>query len=398
MKDFLNKKIADTKAKIEDLKNKSDASTDVNELRSLNIEITEKRNELNEYEAELAKVEARNVEVEADLKEQEKRSKILGGFNPMNTINERNTNMYESAQYREAFMNYVMGKEAMPAEYRDNTLTSDVGVIIPTTVMNLIVERTENIGRILAETSQTNLPSGVAYPTSQFGQIKAVWVAEGEGSDKQKKTTGTVSFTNHKLRCEVSVSQEVGVMALSAFENRLAENIAKAIVRAKEDAVFNGTGVGQPKGILAEDLTDHTVEVAEITYDTLVEAEAMLNENYEDTAKWYMSKKTYLTAKNIKDKNGRPIFNDEGNRRYLFNREVIYTNDYLPSFAAAEADKYFAVIADLSDYVINSVYEIGITKRQNWDNENIETKAVTSCDGKILTLDSVVALKKVAQG
>ena len=39
-------------------------------------------------------------------------------------------------------------------------------------------------------------------------------------------------------------------MALSAFEAKFVENVSKAMIYAIENAVINGTGSGQPSGIL----------------------------------------------------------------------------------------------------------------------------------------------------
>ena len=75
----------------------------------------------------------------------------------------------------------------------------------------------------------------------------ASWVAEGAGSDKQKKTTGSITFSYYKLRCAISMSFETTGQTYPMFEAQFVQNVADAMVKAKEQAIVSGTGSGQPK-------------------------------------------------------------------------------------------------------------------------------------------------------
>lgn len=37
---------------------------------------------------------------------------------------------------------------------------------------------------------------------------------------------------------------------------------------------------------------------------------------------------------------------------------------------------------DFGDYVLNTIYDMGISKKQDWETEDLLTKAVMSVDGK----------------
>lgn len=392
----LNEMIKAKQNKIAELNNTiKNENSSVDEVRSAVRELEVVTVELVDLQDTLAEVEARDA-------------KPAGVANVLATSVEKREDIVEdefnTIEYRNAFKNYVMTGKVDEVLTRANAKTkqADVGTVIPTVVMNQIIEKSENIGHILALVTKTNVPAGISYPTSMFGQIKATWVAEGEGSDKQKKTTGNITFTNFKLRAEVAVTLEVDTMSLAAFESKLVKNITDAIVKAKEEAIFNGNGTTQPKGLInyVDSLeADQKVTVSKIGYDTIVNMEAAVADEYEDTAKIFMAKKTFYAFQGITDQNGQPIARVSAGingapTHYLFGREVVFTSTYLPTFASAEAGAVFGYIADLSDYVLNSIYNIGITKRQNWDTEDIETKAVTSCDGKLVTTDGLVALIK----
>ena len=152
--------------------------------------------------------------------------------------------MYDTMAYRMAFMRYVCsnGAKELPGEYRsnENTTTTDVGAVIPTTIMNRIVEKMQAVGMILPLVTQTNLRGGVTYPTSTVKPV-ATWVAEGATSDKQKKSITGITFAYHKLRCAVSITLETEQITLSAFEMSLVNGIAEAMVKALEEAIINGS-------------------------------------------------------------------------------------------------------------------------------------------------------------
>ena len=86
-------------------------------------------------------------------------------------------------------------------------------------------------------------------------------------------------------------------MALSAFEMSLAKGIADAMVKALEKAIINGSGTGQPKGILKETVPEGQTVVLEgfaLTYEDVVKAEAALPLAYENNAVYVMTKKTFM--------------------------------------------------------------------------------------------------------
>ena len=99
----------------------------------------------------------------------------------------------DSMEYRRAFMAYALRGTPIPAEFRTDAVskTADNGAVIPTTILNRIVEKMEAVGMILPLVTRTAYKGGVSIPTSSAKPV-ASWVAEGAGSDKQKKTTGSI--------------------------------------------------------------------------------------------------------------------------------------------------------------------------------------------------------------
>ena len=112
-----------------------------------------------------------------------------------------------------------------------------------------------------------------------------------------------------------------------------------------------------------------------------------------------MSKKPFMSFVGITDANGQPIarmnYGISGKpERFLLGREVVITEDIANYAATVTADTKFAAIFSLPDYVLNTIYDLGIKRKEDWDTEDQRTKAVMSVDGKVVDKGSLVVLVK----
>jgi len=326
------------------------------------------------------------------------------------TRNNNDDDIYNSDEYKRAFMNYVAKGEAIPAQFRNadaNTKTTDVGEMIPTTTMQKIIEKIEATGMILPLVTRTAYKGGVNIPTSNVKPV-ATWVAEGAGSDKQKKTTGSITFGYYKLRCAISTSLEVDTMAYPVFETTFVNNVVEAMVKALEQAIISGDGSGKPKGILAETApSGQNIDIAadkDFTYQTLVAAEAALPLAYESGAVWFMTKKTFMAFVGMVDANGQPIarvnYGIGGKpERSLLGRPVIL-NDYMASVGTSITnDTVVAFLFNPKDYILNTNLNMTIKRYEDNDTDDQVTKAIMLVDGKVVDKNSLVTItKKVAEG
>jgi HK97 family phage major capsid protein len=307
---------------------------------------------------------------------------------------------HDTPEYRKAFMNYVLRGTPIPLELRTDevTATTDVGSVIPTTVINTIVEKMEAAGMILPLVTRTAYKGGVKIPTSAV-KPTASWVNEGAGSTKQKKGTSYVDFGYFKLRCAVATTLEVDTMALSAFESALIRNVVEAMTKALEQAIISGDGVTQPKGILTETPATGQALTGTPTWEKLVEAEGALPLEYENGAVWCMTKKTFMTFVGEVDDGGQPIarvnYGIAGKpERTLLGRPVVLCN-YLDSYKSdLTAGKVWAFLFNFSDYALNTNYQMTIKKYEDNDTDDMITKAIMLVDGKVVDKNSLVTLKK----
>ena len=370
------------------------------EAKAVKDDINLMDTEYETYAQAMADIEALNNKVSvrdlSNIKTQNVSGQVAG-----NIGNVSDDNFTNSVEYRTAFMNNVMRGAAMPKFQNtdQNTLTTDVGTVIPEVLVSKIIAKAETVGQIYAKVTKTHYKGGVTIPTQNVKPV-ASWVAEGQGSNKQKTTTGSITFTWHKLRCAISMSLETETMTLDIFESTFVAQVSEAMIKAIEEAIFNGNGTSQPKGILKE-----TPEVgkalsvangSKIDYEFLLKCEAAVDEEYDNGAEWYMSKKTfYEDVLSITDQAGQPIarvnvgINGKPEQTIL-GRKVNFTN-YLPKFESnPSASKVFGFIFNMSDYVLNENLAITVKQYEDNDTDDKITKAVMLTDGKCIQTYSLV--------
>lgn len=379
---------------------------DVATLRSINTELDTLNEEIRSLQELADSIPDENEPDETNLRTAAVNGQIPGVVvSNAKAQEQRKAADEEDMEYRKAFRDFVLRGTPIPSELRagdENTLTTDVASAVPTILVNRIVEKLESVGKILNLVTKTAFKAGIKIPTSSVKPV-ATWVNEGAGSDRQKKTTSYIDFTNYKLRCEISMSMEVGTMALSAFENAFVKQVSEAMVKAIEAKIVStADGTTGMKGILAETpATGQALTAKKLSYELLCEAEGALPEEYEGDAVWCMSKKTFMSFVGMTDAEGQPIARINyglGGKpeRYLNGRPVITCN-YVDTFTSTlAAGKIFAFIFNFADYAVNIVYDMGIQRKQDWDTEDLLTKAVMSVDGKVIDKNSLVTIAKSA--
>jgi len=195
-------------------------------------------------------------------------------------------------------------------------------------------------------------------------------------------------------------------MAISAFENAFVKNVTDAMVKKIEATIVSDAdGTASPKGILAETVAtgqnvDIVADTGALEYSTLVDTEALLPLAYESGAVWFMTKKTFMGFIGM-TVDSQPVARVNYGlagvpERTLLGRKVIL-NDYMDSFALdVVSDTIVAFLFNPADYAINTVYNMGVQRKQDWETDDMLTKAVMILDGKVVDKNSLVTVTKKA--
>ena len=334
-----------------------------------------------------------------------------GAFNPLATYGlgtqTRSTGDETEISYRKAFMDYALRGKEIPSELRDagTTVTTDLGVLIPKTVLNQIIEKLKSYGDIYSRITQTNVKGGLEIAISDTKPV-ATWTNEKSVSGKQDKTiSGTVSFSYHKLQCRVAVSLEADTTSLAVFESTLTDNVYEAMIVALEEAIINGTGTKQPLGITKDTRIQETQKVGMTSanlksWEAWSKAFAKLPKRKRQGAVVILNTETWEgDILGMTDTNGQPIarvnVGINGEDKPIFKgKPVVDVEDYLPSFEAAEENAVFGIIVNLKDYMLNSNMQMSIKRYFDEDTDEWITKSTLIADGKLADAQGVILLTK----
>jgi len=364
-----------------------------------------------QYDAKVAEINALDAAYEEFAQKQADLAAMRGAVkapistNEVNRVVDSIMEQDNDLEYRKAFMNYVLkGTPIKMSNSPETTTTGDVGAVIPTTIVNKIVEKIEKTGNILNLVTRTYYKGGVVVPTSS-AKPTAEWVAERGTTDTQKKALGSVTFAYNKLKVQVAVSLEVDNVTLEIFEQTLIRQVSEAMARALDAAIINGRGTTtyhEPLGILAETpASGQAIEVNESTalaYSDLIAMEAALPEGYDD-AIYVMNKKTFVSqVLGMVDTTKQPIARVDsgidGKPAYtLFGRHVEFTSQ-LPAYTAGtvSADTVIAFLFRMEDYMLNTNMQPTISKYTDQDTDDEVTKCIMLADGKVVDKNSLVTL------
>lgn len=340
------------------------------------------------------------------------------GFNPMGLGNssQKSTDIYDTVEYRTAFMDYVCRGVQIPAQFkqkRDNqiTITTDASAVIPTTLMNEIIRGMSAYGNIWAKVRKLNVQGGVEFPILTLCPT-ATWIGETTPSeDKKIQANQTVSFKYFGVECKIAQTLLCNVTTLEAFQQLFVPLATEAIIKAVETAIFKGNGTTQPLGIL-NDTRVPTANVIELTEDEISSWEvwhkkvfAKMKKSYR-TGEFVMAQGTfdgYIDG--MVDSTGQPIgrvnYGIDGNEIYRFSGKTVETveDDILPSWENASKGDVVAIFIKWDNYAINSNLAMTTQKWQDYDTNEIKNKCIMILDGKLLDTNGILVIKKkVASG
>lgn len=253
----------------------------------------------------------------------------------------------DTAEYREAYLLDLQGRR-LTAEQRAAVSASGA---IPTQTLNKIIARLD-ASPLLSRIDLMHIPGNVSIPVE--GNVADVsWVAMGTAATDSADTITTVTLAAYKLIKTVEITADVAAMAISAFEDWLVGRLANKMQLAMDDAVLNGTGSNQAKGIVTElSAATGTYTKTGATYKDLIKLIAALGTKYAQNAVFIMPRKLFYTdVMGIVDTAGRPIVHTDVESPAKFNvlGYPVILDDKVP------ADNI--LFGDLSAYKMNIAKE-----------------------------------------
>jgi len=330
-------------------------------------------------------------------------------FNPIESAvfdtakNTVNPDSHATNEYRSAFFKSLLGQSLTEPETRAynaakaekradafNTL-SDSAAVIPENTLNEIIKGLHPQGGLYDEIRKFSVPANMSIPVGTPAD-PAQWHVEGSPVDRKNLTTHNVTFAAYELIKVLSLSAAAKRMTLPAFEAYLTDELRQSIVDALGMAIVNGTGTGQPQGLLSG-ITWNSANTVTNPQNTIVDGVlktiTKLPPGYANGAKFAMSNATLFTLLYpAKTSNGEYILMSDvqnGSVRRLFGY-VIVVDDHIPANTIIFGNfKYYGIN-------IPSSVAIETSRDSGFTSGLIDYRALTIADGKVIVPEAFVKL------
>lgn len=338
---------------------------------------------------------------------------VIASMQSRSTEPKKNSDPFDTEEYRTAFMNFCKNGTPIPQNLRADaiTKTSDTSAVIPTTILNEIVQQMKVYGNLYAEVRKLNIQGGVQVPILSL-KPTATWITADTGtsqSDKQKIQANTsVSFSYYGLECKIAQTLLVNVTTLEMFQQLFVPLATEAIAKALDIAIMNGTGSGQPLGI-TKDTRVPTGNVVTLNPTDFASWSAWKKKVFAKIPKAYRTGKFYMSQATFDgyidgmvDQNGQPIgrvnYGIDGAETYRFGGKTVETveDDVVKAYEDATTGDVVAVFVNPTDYAINSNLTMQTVRWVDNDTNEIKNKVILIADGKLIDPNGVVIVKKGA--
>lgn len=275
----------------------------------------------------------RREEIEAELSKPT--SKPLTG-KPMKADGDKAVKIGRASdEYKKALL------QAMRTNFRQisNVLQEGIdpqgGYLVPDEYDKRLIDilTEENVMRTLGTNITT---SGEHKINIAATKPAAAWIEEGGTLTFGDATFDQIILDAHKLHVAIKVTEELLYDNAFNLENYILTQFGKALSNAEEDAFINGTGVGQPLGILAEtggaQVGVTSASSTKVTADEIINLVYSLKRPYRKNAVFLANDVCVAELRKLKDNNGQYLWQPSlqaGEPDRVLGYKV-YTSPYFP--------------------------------------------------------------------
>lgn len=303
-----------------------------------------------------------------------------------------------SDEYKKAMLNALRSNFRQVSNVLQEGIDAQGGYLVPE----------EYDSRLIKALTEENIIRKIGHRITTSGEHKiniaatkpaAAWIEEGGALTFADATFDQIILDAHKLHVAIKVTEELLYDSAFPLESYILDAFTKALANAEEDAFINGTGVGQPLGILAANGGAEIGVVSETvqpTADDIISLVYSLKRPYRKNAVFLTNDKCLAYLRTLKDLTGQylwqPSLKEGEPDRFL--GYGIYTS---PFFPVPEPGKACVAFGDFSYYNIGDrgPRSFAELKELFAGNGMVGFVAKERVDGK-LVLPEAIKLLKVA--
>lgn len=215
--------------------------------------------------------------------------------------------------------------------------TQKMDKAVKPTYVTKILERLQAANPVLADINFINISDNSLYiPREMAGLPTTGWV--GEVADREQTTVtqiDNVTINLYQLYALPAISNRLLATNFVGYANFLMRRVEYALGLTLANAVLNGTGSNQPKGILQEDDVKNTRKFQldnstdDKLIDSIIDCYYSVREEIARGSKWYMRRETWARIAKLKNASKDFYITDlnTGNTRTLMTRPVVIVED-----------------------------------------------------------------------
>ncbi|NRT34134.1 HK97 family phage major capsid protein [Clostridium beijerinckii] len=193
-----------------------------------------------------------------------------------------------------------------------NTQTDSQGGIVVNKVLSQeIIKAIKDRSDVYSFFNGTQIKGGFKIPKKATSGV-AEWVDENPTTDPVSTvaTLDMIELGQNRLYRESAITKQMVNVEGIDLEGFIKDDVSESMTDAVESAIFNGTGVKQPTGVIAGIKTTNKITVATrgtITVEELKKAKAKIKQAVVGKAKWFMNSDTFLLIDCLTDSTGRGL-------------------------------------------------------------------------------------------
>ncbi|MDZ5762457.1 Phage capsid family protein [Candidatus Cyrtobacter comes] len=230
---------------------------------------------------------------------------------------------FEDSSYKEGFSDYLKkGSE-------NNIDKSDFGYQVTRRMFSRIKNYLE-CHSIMRQISNVTEISGDSLELIEGSGNFAGWSKDADkilNSKDNKTSASKISIPLHELYGQIEVTQKLLDDKEINIEDWISDELIRSFFKAENQAFINGSGEGEPEGILAKNSKIDIIEEKAMTSESLSNIFFKLNDSYSKNAKFLMNRSALKLISNLRNSQKEWDYiwrvNNNKNIDTIFGREII---------------------------------------------------------------------------
>lgn len=366
----------------------------VEELKALSVSIqTENRAFTDEEDAKFTELEKKIGDLDATIEKLERARELsLADIEHEPAKQESKEELEERA-----FLAFVKG-EVLEGRAANFTKT-DNGALIPTTIVNKIISKVQEICPIYSLASRYNVPGNLSIPyyDEENGAIEMGYRDEFVELTSSAAKFKSIELSGFLAACLCLISKSFINNSQFDVVSYIVTKMAEKITEWIEKELLIGTST-KIKGLSESKQVVNAASKTVITADELIDVQETIPDRYQSSAIWIMNKATRTFIRKLKDKDGNYLLNRDVAAKwgYTLLGKDVYISDSMPKIG--EGSKSIIIYGDMSGLAVKVSEDVNVEiLREKFATQHaIGAVAWVELDAKVEDEQKIVKLKTPA--